>query len=157
MSIIGMAVYSTAENKKDECLIKTLESLKQTVDFSENILMLSVNAFTTTTKDIIEIYSDIIENVIWNNTNIGTAEAINKVWQHRKQGEHAIKMDDDVVINSDHDWVQMMGKPKPRKPILSFNYGQSKRNNHRTMSARYGNLRNALRQTFKRSRLFVAV
>ena len=103
-----MALYSTAENKKDECLCKTLESLKRTVDFTKHRLILSVNAYTTETSAILHNYSDIIERVIYNNTNIGTAEAINKAWYYRNEGEHCIKMDDDIVINTNIGWVGIM-------------------------------------------------
>ena len=108
MSIIGMAVYSTEENKKDKCLAKTLESLRGSVDFKKHRLMLSVNAYTPDTELLFIEYSNIIEKIIYNGSNIGTAEAINKIWFLRRKGEHAVKMDDDVVVNSNHDWLQMM-------------------------------------------------
>jgi len=101
--LIAMAVYCTAENNKDEYLLKTLNSLSLTKhDFD---LVLSVNSYTPKTKDIIEtnLYGAITK-VIWNSHNIGTAEAINKVWKEREHGQHCIKMDDDVVIN-DPDWL----------------------------------------------------
>lgn len=102
-----MAVYSTEENNKDECLQKTLSSLKETVDFTKHRLILSVNSHTEFTKSIFELYSDIISDIIWNDENVGTAEAINKVWKQRKELEAAIKMDDDVVIYK-KDWVDFM-------------------------------------------------
>lgn len=105
-----MAVYSTAENKKDECLRKTLESLRRTVDFGKHRLMLSVNGFTPETKSILNDYEEIIQFVIYNSRNIGTAEAINEAWRHRKKAEHCIKMDDDIVINTKIDWVGIMEK-----------------------------------------------
>jgi GT2 family glycosyltransferase len=107
-ALISMAVYSTAENKKDECLAKTLASLKRTVDFTKHRLILSVNGFTDETCIILGYYESIISKIIWNETNLGTAEAINLVWKERKPGEHCIKSDDDVVINSNHDWIGLM-------------------------------------------------
>lgn len=104
MAIIGMAVYSTPENGKDEYLEKTLFGLQQTVNFRKHKLMLSVNANTPKTLDIIGNFSKIISKVIYNHGNIGTAEAINKVWAFRKAGQHAVKMDDDIVI-SDKGWL----------------------------------------------------
>lgn len=102
-----MAVYSTPENKKDDCLFKTLVSLKKTVDFSKHSLMLSVNALTETTQTILDSFNDIISEVIFNPTNIGTAEAINKVWAKRKPNQHCLKMDDDVVIYND-GWLDLL-------------------------------------------------
>ena len=53
------------------------------------------------------ISCNIISKVIYNDENIGTAEAINKIWRLREPGEAAIKMDDDVVIYKD-GWVDLM-------------------------------------------------
>jgi len=105
--MICMAVYSTEENKKDEYLSRTLESLERTVDFTKHRLILSVNAYTPVTQLIFRNYRDIISEIIWNDINLGTAEAINLGWKTRKQGEHAIKMDDDVVIHQS-GWVDLM-------------------------------------------------
>jgi GT2 family glycosyltransferase len=106
-ALIGMAVYSTEENQKDDCLDKTLWSLAQTVDFEKHQLILSINAFTDLTKSIISNYGHMISKVIWNDGNIGTAEAINKCWKERRPGQHCIKMDDDVVIHSP-SWIDTM-------------------------------------------------
>lgn len=99
-----MAVYSTPENQKDQYLDKTLQSLADSVDFTKHRLMLSVNAYTPITQLIFKKYKDIITEVIYNDINIGTAEAINKIWQKRLPTENAIKMDDDVVINKSDVW-----------------------------------------------------
>jgi GT2 family glycosyltransferase len=107
MALIAIACYSTEENKKDDCLFKTLVSLKKTVDFNKHTLMLSVNSLTDTTRTIIDSFNDIISQVIFNETNIGTAEAINKVWQHRLPDQHCVKMDDDVVIYNE-GWLDLL-------------------------------------------------
>ena len=59
--LIGMAIFSTEENQKDKCLELTLQSLKNTVDFTKHTLMLSVNSFTDKTKEILLEYDSIIE------------------------------------------------------------------------------------------------
>ncbi len=107
MALIGMAVYSTEENGKDDCLGKTLNSLLQTVNFDRHRLMMCINAATHRTGDILTDFKSIISKVIWNTSNIGTAKAINQIWKLRLPGEHCIKMDDDVVINS-KDWADEM-------------------------------------------------
>jgi len=117
MALIAMAVYSTEENGKDEYLAKTLQSLQDTVDFDKHRLILSINAFTKHTSFILREYTDIIEKVIWNNKNIGTAEAINKAWAVRVSGENAIKMDDDVVIHH-NDWIYLMEESIRRDPSI---------------------------------------
>jgi len=105
-ALIGMAIFSTKENGKDKYLEQTLESLKTTVDFSEHRLMLSINAYTEETEHIMWRYRDIIHGKIWNNTNIGTAEAINHVWKDRKPNENAVKIDDDIVIHTP-GWITL--------------------------------------------------
>lgn len=44
---------------------------------------------------------------IRNEENIGTARAINKAWAYREPGEHCVKMDDDILINSGHSFDEM--------------------------------------------------
>lgn len=117
MALISMAVFSTEENKKDECLAKTLKSLDETVNFKRHRLMLSVNGATEVTKRIIHNNRDIIEKVFWNETNLGTAEAINLIWKERKQGEHTIKCDDDYVVHSS-GWVDEMEDVLSRDPSI---------------------------------------
>lgn len=107
MALIGMAVYSTEQNGKDEYLAKTLKSLFKTVDFRKHRLMLSVNARTNQTNYLLGIYKDIISQVYYNETNLGTAEAINLVWRNRLPTEHAIKMDDDIVIH-EPGWLDQL-------------------------------------------------
>ena len=121
MALIGMAVYSTEENKKDECLERTLESLYRTVDFVDHSLILSVNAKTSKTDKIINKYKDCgaVMAVIENESNIGTAAAINKVWKLRKPGENAIKMDDDVIFHNT-GWVDMMEEAIQRDPQIGI-------------------------------------
>ena len=50
---------------------------------------------------------DIIDKVIVNGSNIGTAKAINKVWRLAEELEPCIKMDDDVVIHY-AGWIDEM-------------------------------------------------
>jgi GT2 family glycosyltransferase len=118
-ALIGMAVYCTETNKKDDCLQRTLESLSHTATNYD--LILSVNSRTERTKSIINDYIRIgtISDVILNDDNIGTAEAINKVWKLREPGQHCIKMDDDVVIHNPY-WVELMQECIERDPNIGI-------------------------------------
>lgn len=118
-ALIGMAVYSTAENQKDECLLKTLTSLSETVDFSKHTLMLSVNGYTDFTKIIIGGFEDIISKVFWNDENLGTAEGINLCWKERQLGQNCIKMDDDVTFKQS-GWVDQMEEAIEREPKIGI-------------------------------------
>lgn len=117
MSLLGMAIYSTKENQKDDCLHKCLASLADTVDWKRHRLILSVNAATDKTRDLIRYYKFIISEVIENGENIGTARAINKAWAKRAPGEHAIKCDDDFVVHA-KGWADEMEEAIRRDPLI---------------------------------------
>lgn len=119
-----MAVYCTEENNKDTYLYETLCSLEQTVDFNKHRLVVSVNGVTEETKRNLKGFSSsfdfepaTINKIIWNDTNLGTAEAINLVWQERKPGENCIKMDDDVLIHQ-RGWIDLMEEAIRREPRI---------------------------------------
>lgn len=117
MALIAMAVYCTEENKKDETLFKTLASLLPSVNWKKHRLMLSINAKTDQTVETLATFKKIISKVIVNSSNIGTAKAINKVWQYAEECEPCIKMDDDVVINH-IGWVDEMHEVLRRDPLI---------------------------------------
>jgi GT2 family glycosyltransferase len=117
MAILGMAVYSTRENKKDDCLHRCLASLAETVDFKRHRLILSINDATEKTHDLIRYYRWIISDVIYNTHNLGTARAINKAWARRAPGEHAIKCDDDWVVEK-AGWADEMEEAIKCDPLI---------------------------------------
>lgn len=102
MALIAMAVYCTAENKRESILRQCLNSVARTVDFSRHTIGLSVNSATEEAVEIITAFARQVGpacEVIYNAENLGTARAINKIWLNRQPGQHAVKMDDDVVIH----------------------------------------------------------
>ncbi len=119
MALIGMVVYSTEENRKDEYLAKTLLSLQSTIDFTRHRLALSINGRTNKTGDIVKCFSNIISDVIGNLENLGTAEAINKIIALRNPGEHIIKIDDDVVIHNS-GWADLMEEAVSIDPMIGI-------------------------------------
>lgn len=114
-----MAVYCTAENKKDALLRKTLESLSKTVNFINHDFMISVNAMTKETEQTLFEYDEMIDNIIVNDCNIGTAKAINKIWKLRAPGQHCVKMDDDVIINH-VNWADEMEEAIKRQKQIGI-------------------------------------
>lgn len=117
-ALIAIAVFSTEENKKDECLEKCLYSLINTVDFSKHRLVLSLNSGTVKTHSILRDFKGTASAIV-NLTNIGTAEAINKIWELRRPGEYVIKMDDDVIFHQS-EWVDMMQESIERDPQIGI-------------------------------------
>lgn len=125
-ALIAMAVYDTEENKRTDYTRRTLESLLDTVDFNRHRLIISDNGSCKATH---QVYQNQIKafskfpagagTVIYNNENLGTAEAINKAWFHRKAGENAIKLDNDIVIHC-KGWVEEMEEAIARDPLIGI-------------------------------------
>lgn len=114
MTLISMAVHDTEENNRTGLTWDTLQSLHETVDFQKHRLFIIDNGSCEPTKLVLEQFKRLFLgakyppehlNIITLEENIGTARAVNKGWAHRKPGEHAIKMDNDVVIYS-KNWVE---------------------------------------------------
>lgn len=126
MCLIAMAVFDTDENKRTEYTKRTIESLLNTVDFTKHRLIIVDNNSCQATKDLFQKMADVfsmqegdlnVPVLITLPENVGTAMAINKAWKLRKPGEHAIKMDNDVVIHY-HGWVDEMEEAIARDSSL---------------------------------------
>lgn len=125
MSLIAMAVFDTAENKRTEYTEQTLKCLRETVDFHKHRVFVIDNASCEETKKLLEGFmlpvgkGFNLPTIITLPVNVGTARAINKAWKFRKPGEHCIKMDNDVVINH-HNWVELMEVAIAREPQIGI-------------------------------------
>lgn len=119
MALIAMAVYCTEENKKDECLESVVESLHKSLgSSSKHRIAFCVNGATKRTRRTLAGFDVCMKNgVMYNDTNLGTARAINKAWSMRQPGEHCIKMDDDIIINSP-GWVDELEEAIRRDPTI---------------------------------------
>ena len=106
--LIAMAVHDTVENDRTWMTRKTLESLAGTVNMSKNRIVVVDNGSCSATKWLYAGMADIFDfTLIVNESNVGTAAAINQAWRHRKPGEHCVKMDNDVVIHQ-RNWPHLM-------------------------------------------------
>jgi GT2 family glycosyltransferase len=124
MALISMAVYDTEENKRTAFTEQTLHSFYETVDFEKNRLVLIDNNSCQRTKDILEdfafdvnIMNDDAVKVITLPENVGTAKAVNKGLEIRKEGECCIKMDNDVVVHK-KGWIEDMEEVIRRMPNI---------------------------------------
>jgi GT2 family glycosyltransferase len=127
MSLIGMAVYDTVENGRSEFTEQTIESLLATVDFTKHRLIIVDNNSCKETKQIYqwlldyksEAFNATGKNLqisfILNGENVGTANAVNMALQQRSNGEHFIKLDNDVVFHK-QGWVDEMEEVITRMP-----------------------------------------
>lgn len=111
MALIAMCCFDTIENKRTEYTRETLSSIMQTVDLKKHRLVIVDNNSCDETKAVLKHFANYYSKknieVITLSENVGTARAINQAWELRKEGEHAIKMDNDVVIHSS-GWVDEM-------------------------------------------------
>jgi len=118
-----MAVYCTDENQKLAYLKKSIKSITKTVELKNHRFFIIDNGSNKETKDW---FSELADNNYFgdahvilktNPDNVGTARAINMAWQQRKPGEHCIKIDDDMVINTP-GWVELMEEAIARDPKI---------------------------------------
>lgn len=115
MALVAMAVFDNEENGRSKYTKATLNNFYSTVDWSKHRLIISDNGSCQETLDLYEFfksrYSEYFpkENfkIIYNGRNIGTANAINKCWKYRKEGEHAGKFDNDIVVYK-NGWLDEM-------------------------------------------------
>ncbi len=117
-----MAAYDTVENGRSELTEKTLDSLLQTVDFDRHEIILVSNASCERTeRAFMNFQYKAGENcqVIFLPENLGTAKAINTGWIRRKDGQHCIKIDNDVVIHS-KGWVDELEEAINRMPQIGI-------------------------------------
>jgi|688.fasta_scaffold305139_4 GT2 family glycosyltransferase len=118
MALIAMCCHDTEENGRSKYTSQTIESLFETVDFTQDKLVIIDNASCQETKELMKELGCILDTkkfkenhipfvLITNSENLGTAKAINQAWSLREPNEVVIKMDNDVVINN-YGWIEEM-------------------------------------------------
>jgi len=125
MALIAMAVYDTVENKRSEITKQAIDCLLATVDRNKHRIIIIDNNSCQETKDLYSNYANEnvdsevanVTTVIFNEENIGTSRAINQAWKQRRPGEHCIKMDNDIIVNSP-GWVDEMEEAIRRDPAI---------------------------------------
>lgn len=153
MSLIIMAVFDTEKNGRSEYTEKTLYSLNNTVDFSKHNLVIIDNASCEKTKSKLndffldgngKFFGAKKPTLITLSENIGTARAINLGIKLRKNGEHIIKIDNDVVIK-DIDWADQMEEVIKIDPAIGI-VGLKRKDLRQTPYDPDPNFRSELRQ-----------
>jgi GT2 family glycosyltransferase len=125
MALIAMAVYDTEENKRSEITRQTIQCLLDTVDRDRHRIIIVDNASCKATHKVYDDFKmDDVDRGVANPTkvmfqlsNLGTARAINQAWKERRPGEHCIKMDNDIVINSP-GWVDELEAAIMKDPLI---------------------------------------
>lgn len=116
--LIGMAVNNTAENKRFDYTKRTIDGfIDSDIHQRHTVIIVNNGTCAETFKYLKSIPKEI--QVIYNPENIGTARAINLAWKQREPGQHAIKIDDDVIIYSSN-WVEQMIEAIEREPRIGI-------------------------------------
>lgn len=123
-----MAVYDTEENGRTEYTEKTLDRIWEKFGLIHGLgsrIVIVDNNSCQKTKDLLQEYDKYFSDgsifqIITNETNVGTAKAINQAWKLRKPGEHLIKMDNDCLVNYDGDWIGEMERAIERDPSIGI-------------------------------------
>jgi GT2 family glycosyltransferase len=121
MALIAVVTFDTPENGRTEMTNRTLASLHYQVDMSKNRVVVCDNGSCEQTRMSLEssLRLGVIDTVFYNNENLGTAKAINRIIRIRRPGEVVIKMDNDVVVNQ-KDWPQRMEEAFARDPKIGI-------------------------------------
>lgn len=117
-----MCCHDTNENDRSKYTASTIACLAISVDWRKHRLVVIDNASCRATKHLLSNFlKERIPNVtvITNEENFGTAKAINMGIKLRSQGEHVVKLDNDVYIKSG-DWVDDLEEVIQREPSIGI-------------------------------------
>jgi len=89
------------------------------VDLKRHELFIVNNASTDprTEPFLAELQKNGQAIIITNESNLGTARAVNRAWAQRKPGQHCVKIDDDVVVHH-RDWPDVLEEVFRRDPKI---------------------------------------
>lgn len=117
-----MCCHDLEGSGRSELTERTVESLCKRFDWQRHRLFLIDNGSTDQRTHAVlgkwEAFDRFV-TVIRNPENLGTAAAINQAWRNRRPGEHAVKMDNDVIIHA-QDWVEQMEEALSRDPSIGI-------------------------------------
>lgn len=119
-ALIAMAIHDTPENGKFKYTEQVLGDLNKDGIFDDHDVYLINNGNCPETLEYLKDIAIFTQaNVIFNETNVGTAKAINQGLINRKPNQHCIKMDNDVLINF-NGWVEQMIEVIEREPRIGI-------------------------------------
>lgn len=116
--LLAIATNNTEANNRFQYTKECIESLINNSIHFKTEMHIIINGDCKKTIDYLNKLPTEI-NIIINSENIGTARAINQAWSYRKEGQHAIKMDDDTIILS-IDWVEQMSEAIERESSIGI-------------------------------------
>lgn len=118
MALIAMAVHDTVENGKTKYTKRCLNFLIGQLRPFDKVYIINNNSCESTRSFLehhFENYNQFF--IIHLSENIGTAKAINMAWIQRDQGEHCVKIDNDIIIH-DPSWLDKLEACLDRDPSI---------------------------------------
>lgn len=116
--LLAMAVNNTPENKRFDNTRRTIQGLiDSNIHVNHECTIINNGTCPETYRYLLSLPKQF--QVIYNPENIGTARGINLAWKQRKPGQHAIKIDDDIIIHSS-DWIEQMVEAIEREPRIGI-------------------------------------
>lgn len=122
VALVAMCSWNTKVNQRTWLLEATLETFRDTVDWSKHRAVFVDNGSEpeTGTRECYEKFASKFPfTLIQLPENVGTARAINKAWQLRQPGENAAKVDSDIRI-TEPGWLCKLEECLSRDPKLGI-------------------------------------
>jgi len=94
--------------------------MSETVDFGKHVLMISDNGSCEATQETYRDYAHIISHIEFNGENIGTANALNKLWRYFQPYQTALCKIDNDVNWFQSGWVDQMEEVFERDPNIGI-------------------------------------
>ncbi len=118
MALVSMAVWDTDENKRTDYTRRTLASLTERVNLDKHRIFIIDNGSCQATKDLFDEYKNIF-TIITLEENIGIPRGANMGWVNKKENEHCVRMDNDVVVN-ENGWLDKMEEALDRDTSIGM-------------------------------------
>lgn len=121
MALVACVAYDPPGEPRTKLLADCLWSLCATVkNWTHHRLVVVSNGLTDASMEFCEKQVAALGGMlICNQSNVGTARAINKAWALRQPGEHALKVDSDVVFQ-EPGWIDKLEECVSRDPTIGI-------------------------------------
>lgn len=119
-SLLCMCVYDTEENNRHQYTLATCKGLEKVADNGQPMLVVD-NASYKPTQEFLEEWCLQWHHVTYlrMETNLGTAGGLNEGIKRLKPGQHLLKIDNDVIVNTP-GWIEQLEFVVERMPDIGI-------------------------------------
>lgn len=120
MALIAMVVYDPPGEPRTGLMRDSLASVLSSVDTDRHRMVVVSNGICAESRSEIDRWKQWKSiHFIENDSNLGTARAINKAWKLRSPGQHCLKVDSDVLIR-EYGWLDKLEECIGRDPAIGI-------------------------------------